>query len=158
MLTWGYTMKKGINTLFYLEKKEDLSLVYWLRWQQIIRVRYAFPARQKKEDFSRITMWYLWIGPLSPSAGLATIYICNGKWFDFTKKWYEKDRTWKSETGLERMQKTTGQTASMAHSENMVSRLSTHRKKHLQFLLKKWSRKMKHTIFYILEKSDCAIK
>lgn len=32
--------------------------------------------------------------------------------------------------------KTTGQTASMAHSENMVSRLSTHRKKHLQFLLK----------------------
>ena len=40
-------------------------------------------------------------------------------------------------TGLERMQKTTGQTASMAHSENMVSRLSTHRKKPLQFLLKK---------------------
>jgi len=41
------------------------------------------------------------------------------------------------------MQKTTGQTASMAHFENMVSRLSTHRKKHLQFLLKneaeKWS-------------------
>ena len=34
-------------------------------------------------------------------------------------------------------QKTTGQTASMAHSENMVSRLSTHRKKPLQFLLKK---------------------
>ena len=33
--------------------------------------------------------------------------------------------------------KTTGQTESMAHSENMVSRLSTHRKKHLQFLLKK---------------------
>ena len=33
--------------------------------------------------------------------------------------------------------KTTGQTASIAHSENMVSRLSTHRKKHLQFLLKK---------------------
>ena len=33
--------------------------------------------------------------------------------------------------------KTTGQTASMAHSENMVSRLSTHRKKPLQFLLKK---------------------
>ena len=33
----------------------------------------------------------------------------------------------KSATGLERMQKTTGQTASMAHSENMVSRLSTHR-------------------------------
>lgn len=30
------------------------------------------------------------------------------------------------------MQKTTGQTASMAHSENMVSRLSTHRKKPLQ--------------------------
>ena len=29
------------------------------------------------------------------------------------------------------------QTASMAHSENMVSRLSTHRKKPLQFLLKK---------------------
>jgi hypothetical protein len=49
-------MKKGINTLFYLEKKEDLSLFYWLRWQQIIRVKYAFPARQKKEDFSRITM------------------------------------------------------------------------------------------------------
>ena len=35
----------------------------------------------------------------------ATIYICNGKWFDFTKKWYEKDKTWKSATGLERMQK-----------------------------------------------------
>ena len=33
--------------------------------------------------------------------------------------------------------KTTGQTESMAHSENMVSRLSTRRKKHLQFLLKK---------------------
>ena len=33
--------------------------------------------------------------------------------------------------------KPTGQTASMAYSENMVSRLSTHRKKHLQFLLKK---------------------
>ena len=33
--------------------------------------------------------------------------------------------------------KTTGQTESMAHSENMVCRLSTHRKKPLQFLLKK---------------------
>lgn len=32
--------------------------------------------------------------------------------------------------------KTTGQTESMAHSENMVCRLSTHRKKPLQFLLK----------------------
>ena len=30
--------------------------------------------------------------------------------------------------------KTTGQTESMAHSENMVCRLSTHRKKPLQFL------------------------
>ena len=33
--------------------------------------------------------------------------------------------------------KTTGQTESMAHSENVVCRLSTHRKKPLQFLLKK---------------------
>ena len=32
--------------------------------------------------------------------------------------------------------KTTGQTESMAHSENMVCRLSTHRKKHPQFLKK----------------------
>ena len=33
--------------------------------------------------------------------------------------------------------KTTGQTESMAHSENIVSHLLIHRKKHLQFLLKK---------------------
>ena len=152
MLTWGYTMKKGINTLFYTAKKEDSSLFYWLRWQQIIGVKYTFCTRRKKEDFSQITTWYLWIVPLSLSAGLATIYIRNGKWFDFTKKWYEKDKTWKSATGLERMQKTTGQTASMAHSENMVSRLSTHRKKPLQFLLKKWSRRMKHIIFHVSKK------
>lgn len=53
--------------------------------------------------------------------------------------------------------KTTGQTASMAHSENMVSRLSTHRKKHLQFLLKNEAENEAYNILYI-RKSDCAIK
>ena len=56
------------------------------------------------------------------------------------------------------MQKTTGQTASMAHSENMVSRLSTHRKKPLQFLLKKMKPKNEAYNIPRIEKSDCTIK
>ena len=45
--------------------------------------------------------------------------------------------------------KTTGQTESMAHSENMVCRLSTHRKKPLMFPLSwglKPGERMKHWI------------
>jgi hypothetical protein len=51
----GVHHEKRDKYAFYCGKKEDLSLVYWLRWQQIIGVKYTFYARQKKEDFSQIT-------------------------------------------------------------------------------------------------------
>ena len=75
---FGVHHETGAKYAFCVQqKKEDFTPVYWLRWQQVIWLKYSF--LEEKEDFSQIVKRHLRIVPQPLYKGYASYYLCTRK-------------------------------------------------------------------------------